>query len=65
MVALPGRIGIGMPSAVNALSREKVKVIVGGAPVSSEWASEIGADSYGADANEAAVQVLKLVGSAS
>jgi corrinoid protein of di/trimethylamine methyltransferase len=30
--------------------REKVKVIVGGAPVSQSWANEIGADAYGADA---------------
>lgn len=30
--------------------RDKVKVIVGGAPVSQAWADEIGADAYGADA---------------
>jgi corrinoid protein of di/trimethylamine methyltransferase len=30
--------------------RDKVKVIVGGAPVSQAWADEIGADGYGADA---------------
>lgn len=30
--------------------RDKVKVIVGGAPVSQAWANEIGADAYGADA---------------
>ena len=43
--------------------RKKLKVIVGGAPVSSEWATEIGSDAYGSDANEAALQALKLVGS--
>ncbi len=30
--------------------REKVKVIVGGAPVTQGWAEEIGADAFGADA---------------
>ncbi len=30
--------------------RDKVKVMVGGAPVSQAWAEEIGADGYGADA---------------
>lgn len=30
--------------------REKVKVIVGGAPLSEEWALKIGADAYAADA---------------
>lgn len=30
--------------------RDKVKVIVGGAPLSEEWAAKIGADAYAADA---------------
>jgi corrinoid protein of di/trimethylamine methyltransferase len=30
--------------------RNRIKVIVGGAPVSQAWADEIGADAYGADA---------------
>ncbi|MDW7740531.1 MAG: corrinoid protein [Bacillota bacterium] len=30
--------------------REKVKVIVGGAPLSEEWAVKVGADAYAADA---------------
>ncbi|MFU8794320.1 MAG: corrinoid protein [Dethiobacteria bacterium] len=30
--------------------RDKVKVIVGGAPLSEEWAKKIGADAYAADA---------------
>ena len=29
--------------------RDKVKIIIGGAPVSEEFAREIGADGYGAD----------------
>lgn len=35
---------------VNANLREKVKVIIGGAPVSREFAEQIGADGYGDDA---------------
>jgi len=38
--------------------RKKVKVIVGGAPTSKEWAEEIGADGHGGDAMEA-VEVAK------
>ena len=33
--------------------RDRVKVIVGGAPVSQAWADEIGADAFGADAVDA------------
>lgn len=38
--------------------RDRVKVIVGGAPVTSEWAEQIGADGYAEDAVEA-VKVAK------
>ena len=38
--------------------REQVKIIVGGAPVSEQWAEEIGSDGYAADA-EIAVQLVK------
>lgn len=41
--------------------REKVKVIVGGAPVSREFAEEIGADGYGDDAIAARDLCIKLV----
>lgn len=40
--------------------KEKVKVMVGGAPVTKEWAEEIGADGYGEDAIEA-VKVAKTL----
>ncbi len=43
--------------------RNSVKVIVGGAPCSIEWAKEIGADGYGAGANDA-VQLAKTLLSA-
>jgi len=37
--------------------RDRVKVIVGGAPVSQAWADEIGADAFGADAVDAKTKV--------
>ena len=40
----------------------RIKVMVGGAPVTEEWAREIGADGYGADAVEAVEVAKKLVG---
>jgi 5-methyltetrahydrofolate--homocysteine methyltransferase len=40
----------------------KVKVIVGGAPLSKEFASEIGADAYGYDAANAVERVKALAG---
>ena len=41
--------------------REKYYVIVGGGPVTPEWAQEIGADGYGRDANDAAAICRKLL----
>jgi methanogenic corrinoid protein MtbC1 len=38
--------------------RDKVKVMIGGAPIDSKFASEIGADAYGKDAPEA-VQIAR------
>jgi len=51
------------------LSRERglsdrVKIIVGGAPVSKQFAEEIGADSYGFDAANAVDRVKALIGTA-
>lgn len=40
--------------------RDKVKVIIGGAPTSAEFAAEIGADGYGADAFHAVKVVEEL-----
>ena len=42
--------------------RSKFRVIVGGAPITKEWANEIGADGYGADALEAVEIARKLTG---
>ena len=41
--------------------REKLKVMVGGAPVSKSFAEKIGADGYGADAAEAVQLARRLI----
>jgi trimethylamine corrinoid protein len=41
--------------------RDKYKVIVGGAPVTEQWAKQIGADAYGKDANDGVVKVQILL----
>jgi trimethylamine corrinoid protein len=41
--------------------RDKVKVMVGGAPVSPEWGKEIGSDAVGLDAQDAVEKTLKLL----
>ena len=55
-----------MPRLIEALRenglREKVKVMVGGAPVLPEWAKKIGADGYGESAAEAGRVAKKLIG---
>ena len=54
-----------MPETIAALKaaglRESVKVIVGGAPVSVEWANEIGADAYAANASLGVEKCKELV----
>ncbi len=42
--------------------REQVRVLVGGAPVSAKWASQIGADGYAEDAVGAVDLALRLTG---
>ena len=55
-----------MPQTIEALQkagiRDKVKVIIGGAPVTAKYAQEIKADSYGADAGSAVSEAKKLMG---
>lgn len=41
--------------------RDQFKVIVGGGPVSAEWAASIGADGYSEDANEAVELCRKIM----
>jgi 5-methyltetrahydrofolate--homocysteine methyltransferase len=56
----------GQRTVVQALEaagmRPKVKVIVGGAPASESWATEIGADGYSEDAIGAVALARKLLG---
>jgi len=47
-------------SLAEARLRDKIKVIIGGAPTSAEFAAEIGADGYGADAFQALRAVEQL-----
>ena len=42
--------------------KDRFKVMVGGGPLTSEWAQENGADGYGKDASEAVVVARKLIG---
>lgn len=42
--------------------RDKVKILVGGAPTTAKWAEEIGADGYGEDAIEAVKIAKKVLG---
>jgi dimethylamine corrinoid protein len=55
-----------MPKLIQVLRekglREKVKVMVGGAPVLPAWAKEIGADGYGESAMEAVKVAKRLTG---
>ncbi|HAF62002.1 MAG TPA: cobalamin-binding protein [Anaerolineaceae bacterium] len=57
MSALLTTTMVNMKTTIDALSsaglRGKVKVMVGGAPVSQDFATKIGADGYAADANQA------------
>jgi 5-methyltetrahydrofolate--homocysteine methyltransferase len=56
-----------MRSTIEALNkaglRNKVKVLVGGAPVSPQFAKEIGADGYSADATKAVALVKSMAAS--
>ncbi|MFB3903143.1 MAG: corrinoid protein [Acidobacteriota bacterium] len=68
IVALSALLTTTMPamkSTVDALQkaqlRDRVKVIVGGAPVTKAYANEIGADGYGRDAHSAAALARDLV----
>ena len=42
--------------------RDKVKIMVGGAPLNEAFAKEVGADAYTVDANEAVIVAKKLLG---
>ncbi len=54
-----------MERVINALEKEgvrdRVKVMVGGAPVVRSWAEEIGSDGYGRTTSEAIAEADRLV----
>ena len=55
-----------MPETIEALQkaglRDKVKVMIGGAPVTEKYAQKISADSYASDAGSAVNKAKKLLG---
>lgn len=57
---------MGQRSVIRALSeagiRDRVKVLVGGAPVTQAWAAEIGADGFAENAAGAVLAAAKLLG---
>jgi 5-methyltetrahydrofolate--homocysteine methyltransferase len=54
-----------MATTIDALKtagiREKVKIMIGGAPVTEAYARQIGADGYSADASRAVTLARSLV----
>jgi methanogenic corrinoid protein MtbC1 len=66
LVACSGLLTTTMPALKEAVQTIKagipeMKVIVGGAPVTPEYAVEVGADGYAPDAGSAAVKAKELV----
>ncbi len=65
MSALLTTTMMAMKDTINAIEkaglRNKVKIVVGGAPISQDFANEIGADGYGADAMAAKEICSKLL----
>jgi corrinoid protein of di/trimethylamine methyltransferase len=55
-------MGVVIEKLKDAGMRDQVKVIVGGAPVTQEFADEIGADAFGYDASDAVKKVKELLG---
>jgi 5-methyltetrahydrofolate--homocysteine methyltransferase len=55
-----------MPNVIEAIEdgnlRDKVKIIIGGAPVTDAYAQQIGADGYAPDASSAVRRVRELIG---
>lgn len=69
IIALSALLTTTMPSLRDTVAvlngsdfRDKIKVMVGGAPITQAFADEIGADGYSADAASAAALAKQLVG---
>lgn len=70
-VCMSALLTVTMPSmktTIDAIAaaglRDQVKILVGGAPISQQYANEIGADGYTDSANEAVTLMRKLMGKA-
>jgi len=65
MSALLSTTMIQFKVTINALKEagalDSVKVMVGGAPITSDYAKEVGADGYAADASQASSLAMKLI----
>jgi len=65
MSALLTTTMINMPKVINAIKnaglREKVKIMIGGAPITKNYAEQIGADGYSPDAASAVTDAKKLI----
>jgi len=68
LVGLSALLTTTMPAMENTIQaieesglRDRVKIIVGGAPVTAEYARQIGADGYAADASQAAALARELI----
>ena len=68
IVALSSLLSTTMPAQKDVIQlieeagiREKVKVMVGGAPVTREWAERIGADGFAEDASAAVVEADRIL----
>ena len=65
MSALLSTTMVAMKETIEALKeagiRDKVKVMIGGAPVTEEYAQQIGADSYAPDAGSAVIEARRLL----
>jgi 5-methyltetrahydrofolate--homocysteine methyltransferase len=68
LVGLSALLTTTMPAMENTIRaiegsglRNQVKIIIGGAPVTAEYARQIGADGYAADASQAATLARELI----
>ena len=68
VVGLSALLTTTMPAMENTIRaieesglRDRVKIIVGGAPVTADYARQIGADGYAADASQAATLARQLI----
>ena len=69
IVGMSSLLTMTMPNAARTIEamkaaglRNRIKVMVGGAPTTAEWAEKIGADAHAKDGPTAAMVAAKLVG---